>query len=71
MACGIAANDIPHIFDRFYRADSARLKTTAGGYGLGLPIAEKIVHTHKGTIQVKSKVNVGSTFTIRLPISFS
>jgi two-component system, OmpR family, sensor histidine kinase CiaH len=68
---GIATNDIPHIFDRFYRADSARIKASTGGYGLGLPIAQKIVDTHKGTIQVKSKVNVGSTFTIRLPVSFS
>ena len=68
---GIAADDLPHIFDRFYRADSARIKTTVGGYGLGLPIAEKIVHTHNGTIQVKSKVNTGSIFTVRLSISFS
>jgi len=68
---GISKKDLPHIFDRFYRADGARIKTTVGGYGLGLSIAKKIVDTHKGTIQVKSKVNVGSTFTIRVPVSFS
>jgi two-component system, OmpR family, sensor histidine kinase CiaH len=68
---GIAAEDLPHIFDRFFRADSARMKTKAGGYGLGLSIAEKIVHTHKGTIQIKSKVNTGTTVVIRLPVSFS
>ena len=68
---GISNQDLPHVFDRFYRADSARLKSTAGGYGLGLPIAKKIIDTHRGTIQVKSKINAGSTFTIRLPVSFS
>lgn len=67
---GIAPKDIPHIFDRFYRADSARSRQLAGGFGLGLSIAQKIVHTHKGTIGVISVVNKGTTFTVRLPVSF-
>ncbi len=68
---GIASTDLPHIFDRFYRADSARRKTTTGGYGLGLSIAKKIVNTHNGTIHVESSIGKGSTFIVRLPISFS
>ena len=68
---GISQKDMPHIFDRFFRADGARLKTTAGGYGLGLSIAKKIIDTHRGTIEVKSSLHKGSTFIIKLPISFS
>ncbi len=64
---GIADKDLDHIFDRFYRADNARSKKDAGGYGLGLAIAKKIVNRHKGTIGVKSKQSEGSTFTIKLP----
>lgn len=65
---GIAKEDIQHIFDRFYRADTARLKTKAGGYGLGLSIAKKIVDFHHGTILVESELGKGSTFIVRLPI---
>ena len=65
---GIEIKDIPHIFDRFYRVDSARLNTKAGGYGLGLSIAQKIIDAHHGTINVVSKHGKGSTFTIRLPV---
>lgn len=65
--CGIDEKDIPHIFDRFYRADMSRSKINAGGYGLGLSIAKKIVDLHSGSIQVESIVNKGSTFTIILP----
>lgn len=74
---GINEKDLPHIFDRFYRADSARAKTSAGGYGLGLSIAKKIVDIHKGSINVESSVKKaclrrqGTTFTIRLPIKQS
>jgi signal transduction histidine kinase len=66
---GIDVVDIPHIFDRFYRADSARSKTVEGGYGLGLPIAKNIIDAHNGSITVDSKVNIGSTFTILLPLA--
>ena len=65
---GITEKDLPHIFDRFYRADYARTKTTEGGYGLGLSIAKKIVDVHHGLINVESKLKKGTTFSVRLPI---
>lgn len=65
---GIDVKDIPHVFDRFYRADTSRSKTNTDGYGLGLSIAKKIVEIHNGTINVKSTVNKGSTFIVMLPI---
>ncbi len=65
---GIEEKDIPHIFDRFYRADTSRSKNQVRGYGLGLAIAKKIAEIHNGTLQVKSIVNKGSTFTVSLPI---
>lgn len=64
---GIDEKDLPHIFDRFYRADLARSKNETGGFGLGLSIAKKIVDSHHGSITVKSKPGEGSTFTISLP----
>jgi signal transduction histidine kinase len=64
---GIDAKDLPHIFQRFYRADKSRARQM-GGHGLGLSIAKWIVDTHKGTIRVTSDMGKGSTFTIRVPI---
>ncbi len=63
---GIAAEDLPHIFDRFYRIQSHRSRST-GGTGLGLAIARAIVQTHSGNIRVDSQLNLGSKFIIRLP----
>lgn len=64
---GIDPKDLPRIFDRFYRTDSARSRDKLGGYGLGLSIAKKIVESHKGSIQVESRLHKGSTFIIHLP----
>jgi len=65
---GISTKDLPHIFDRFYRADNARTKNGASGYGLGLSIAQKIVDQHHGYIKVDSVLQKGSTFKIILPL---
>lgn len=66
---GISKKDLPHVFERFYRADSARSKGVSnGGYGLGLAIAKKIIATYKGSIYVESEVDKGSTFTVCLPL---
>ncbi|GHU67375.1 two-component sensor histidine kinase [Clostridia bacterium] len=64
---GISKQDLPRIFDRFYRADSSR-NTQAGGHGLGLSIARIIVTSHGGKLHVKSKPGSGSAFTIALPL---
>ncbi len=65
---GINRQDLPHIYDRFYRVDEARVKTEAHGFGLGLSLAKEIIEQHRGNINVSSEVDVGTTFTIRLPI---
>ena len=64
---GIAKQDVHHIFDRFFRADTSRSKSPANGYGLGLSIAKKIVNAHHGSIDVKSVPQQGTTFSIVLP----
>ncbi len=63
---GISQEDLPKIFDRFYRADAAR-RSEGGGHGLGLSIARIIVMAHGGKLRVRSKVGVGSTFYVDLP----
>jgi len=63
---GIAAEDLPHIFQRFYRGDKARTPTS-GRTGLGLAIARTIAENHGGSISVDSKPGAGACFTVRLP----
>jgi signal transduction histidine kinase len=65
---GIGEGDLPHIFERFYRADKARSREL-GGAGLGLSIARWITDTHRGAIEVQSVAGEGSVFLVRLPIS--
>ena len=62
----IAESDLPKLFDRFYRADSSRVRET-GGYGLGLAIAASIVATHHGQIDATSSSKSGTVFTVSLP----
>lgn len=65
---GIKASDLPHIFERFYRADHSRTGSSlVSGYGLGLSIAQKIMSNIGGEITVKSTPDHGSTFTVKLP----
>ncbi|MFG1608197.1 sensor histidine kinase [Actinoplanes sp. NPDC049265] len=65
---GIAREDLPRIFDRFWRADSSRTRAT-GGSGLGLPIARKLAEAHGGTLSAASRPGAGTTMTLRLPLS--
>ena len=63
---GINKNDLPHIFDRFYRTDESRARVT-GGKGVGLSIVKASVEAHGGNISVESEINKGSCFKINLP----
>ncbi len=65
---GIAAEHLPHVFERFYRVDAARSREQ-GGSGLGLAIAHSIVTAHNGSLEVNSEVNRGTTFTVTLPLA--
>jgi signal transduction histidine kinase len=66
---GIASSELPHIFDRFWRADRARSRTSQRpGAGLGLAICKWIAEAHGGTISVESRRGEGSTFTVKLPL---
>ncbi|HXM38702.1 MAG TPA: ATP-binding protein [Gemmatimonadales bacterium] len=66
---GIAPGDLPHVFDRFWRADSARTRTgDRPGTGLGLAICKWIAEAHGGTIEVQSRPGRGTTFTVTLPL---
>jgi signal transduction histidine kinase len=65
---GISRQDLPHVFERFYRGSQAR-DGTAGGSGLGLAIAKSIVEAHQGTIEADSQPGKGATFTAWLPLA--
>jgi len=65
---GIKASDLPHIFDRFFRAELSRSKDKTDGFGLGLSIAKNIAEAHQGSISVKSAPRKGSTFTATFPV---
>ncbi|MET0424333.1 MAG: HAMP domain-containing sensor histidine kinase [Actinoplanes sp.] len=67
---GIAPDDLPRVFDRFWRADESRSRHT-GGSGLGLPIARQLAEAHRGTITVDSTLGAGATFTVKLPLKGS
>jgi signal transduction histidine kinase len=62
---GIPDQDLPHIFDRFYQADSSR---SSAGFGLGLSIALSIIEAHGGSITVESTPNKGTTFLVSIPM---
>jgi len=63
---GIATEDLPHVFDRFWRAEKSRSRQT-GGSGLGLAIVRKLVEAHGGKVEVASELGVGTVFRVRLP----
>ena len=66
---GIPDQDLPFVFDEFYQVQDTPSGRRPQGIGLGLSIAKKIATAHQGTIQVKSRVGRGSTFTVTLPLA--
>ncbi len=66
---GIPAEDLPNIFERFYRVDKSRARAT-GGTGLGLTIAKRLIEAHGGKIEVKSEVGKDSRFSFTLPVNY-
>jgi signal transduction histidine kinase len=66
---GISAADLPHVFDRFWRADRARSRASErGGFGLGLAISQWIAQAHGGRVVAQSRLGRGSVFTVTLPL---
>ncbi|MEN6524709.1 MAG: HAMP domain-containing sensor histidine kinase, partial [Anaerolineaceae bacterium] len=68
---GISEEDLPHIFDRFYRGEKSRKRERNTGFGLGLSISNWIVKSHNGRIEVTSQENKGTTFCVNLPLGES
>lgn len=66
---GIMPTDLPHIFERFYRAEQSRTKNTAPGFGIGLAIAKETIQSHGGTIVANNNKKSGTTFAVVLPIA--
>ncbi|WP_195571047.1 HAMP domain-containing sensor histidine kinase [Paenibacillus sp. 1001270B_150601_E10] len=66
---GIPKEDVPYIFERFYKADKARTRGTASGTGLGLAIVRNIVEAHRGIIKVQSELGEGTIFSIGIPVA--
>jgi signal transduction histidine kinase len=65
---GIGEEDLPHIFEHFYRADKSRSTSLAEGNGLGLAIVKRLVDYYGGSIAVESRIGCGTTVQVRLPI---
>ncbi len=65
---GIPPEDLPHVFERFYRADRSRTRRGSSGFGLGLSIVRWIIEAHGGHVAVASKVGQGTTFTLYIPL---